>query len=108
MERGDVTGFSFGFIMRRDRWDKSVRHVLAGDLLEMSVVSWPAYETTAEVLRRAAELAAAEQPPGDDTTGDAGLGAQGGVGDEDDGQGDARARGDLLRRVRARQLLSEV
>lgn len=106
IERGDVSGFSFGFIARRDRWDGNVRHVLIGDLLEVSVVSWPAYETTAEVLMRAADLAAAGRPA-EDTTGDADLGAQAGVSD-DDGQGDARARADLLRRVKARQLLSEV
>lgn len=107
IERGDVSGFSFGFISRRDRWDSNVRHVLLGDLLEVSVVSWPAYETTAEVLMRAADLAKQAGQSADDTTGDADLGAQAGVSD-DDAQGDARARADLLRRVRARQLLSEV
>jgi HK97 family phage prohead protease len=90
MERRDVSGFSFGFIVRRDNWKGNIRHVLEADLLEVSVVSFPAYETTAEVLRRAAELAAAEQPPVNDTTGPDPAGA--GDGDDKAIDDEARAR----------------
>lgn len=104
MERRDVSGFSFGFIVRRERWEGNVRHVLEADLLEVSVVSFPAYETTAEVLRRAAELAAAEQPPVDDTTGPDPAGA--GDGEDERAEELARAREALRRRVDVRQRMA--
>ena len=47
IKRGDVTGMSFGFIVRKDDWafvdDTTVRTVLEADLFEVSPVSFPAY-----------------------------------------------------------------
>lgn len=101
MERRDVSGFSFGFIVKRHEWKGNIRHVQEAELLEVSVVSFPAYETTAEVLRRAAEFAAAEQPPVDDTTGPEPAGAGDGENQADEEL--TRARAALHDRIHYRE-----
>lgn len=61
--RGDVAGASFGFVARRDQWSKTAdgglrREVLDADLIEISVVSEPAYPQTSAATR--ARVGAAE------------------------------------------------
>jgi HK97 family phage prohead protease len=55
IERGDVSGMSFGFSVLRQEWDETVdpprRTILAVELREVSVVSEPAYEGTSIALR---------------------------------------------------------
>src|SRR3546814_4468734 len=50
IQRGDVSGMSFGFRVTHDEWDETVdppvRTVHAVELREVSVVSEPAYEGT--------------------------------------------------------------
>lgn len=49
VERGDVTGASFGFTIASEEWNVSegLRRILSvGDLFEISAVSFPAYEST--------------------------------------------------------------
>lgn len=53
--RGDITGMSFGFIVTHDEWDMTgtvdTRTIHEVELLEVSVVSEPAYEGTSIALR---------------------------------------------------------
>lgn len=55
IERGDVSGMSFGFIVRKQQWDETVapplRMIQQVDLLEVSIVSEPAYADTSIALR---------------------------------------------------------
>lgn len=55
LERGDVDGMSFGFIVRHDEWDETsdppTRTIHAIELREVSVVSEPAYADTSIALR---------------------------------------------------------
>lgn len=55
IERGDVSGMSFGFSVLRQEWDETVdppkRTILEVDLREVSIVSEPAYEGTSVALR---------------------------------------------------------
>ncbi|MCB1499719.1 MAG: HK97 family phage prohead protease [Bauldia sp.] len=55
IERGDITGMSFGFSVLRQEWDETVdppmRTILEVDLREVSIVSEPAYEGTSIALR---------------------------------------------------------
>lgn len=55
IERGDVSGMSFGFAVQRQLWDETVepplRTILAVDLREVSIVSEPAYEGATIALR---------------------------------------------------------
>lgn len=48
--RGDITGMSFGFRVLDDKWHKEdgkpVRDILDMDILEVSVVTFPAYQET--------------------------------------------------------------
>lgn len=50
--RADVRGCSFGFVVERETWDEGadnqlpLRIIERAELLEVSVVSWPAYPTT--------------------------------------------------------------
>lgn len=64
IERGDVTGMSFGFAVLRQEWDETVdpprRSILAVELSEVSIVSEPAYEGTTIALRSLEE--ARKQP----------------------------------------------
>lgn len=57
VERGDISGMSFGFRALKDQWDVStqpyVRTVLAAELREITVTSLPAYpESAVEVAKR--------------------------------------------------------
>ncbi len=55
IERGDITGMSFGFSVLRQEWDETVdppkRTILAVELDEVSIVSNPAYDGTSIALR---------------------------------------------------------
>lgn len=73
IERGDVTGSSFGFFVDDDEWvisnERVIRRIKRGRLLEVSPVTFPAYPQTSTQLRdHAAALRAqadAPTPPGD-------------------------------------------
>lgn len=55
IERGDVSGMSFGFSVLKQEWDETVdpptRTILEVDLREVSIVSEPAYDGTSIALR---------------------------------------------------------
>jgi HK97 family phage prohead protease len=55
IERGDVTGMSFGFSVLKQEWDETVdpptRTIMEVDLREVSIVSEPAYDGTSIALR---------------------------------------------------------
>lgn len=55
IERGDITGMSFGFQVLRQEWDETVdppkRTILEVRLFEVSIVSEPAYEGTSVAMR---------------------------------------------------------
>jgi len=55
LERGDISGMSFGFIVRHDEWDETsdppTRTIHAVDLREVSAVAFPAYGDTEIALR---------------------------------------------------------
>jgi len=55
LERGDISGMSFGFIVRHDEWDETsdppTRTIHAVDLREVSAVAFPAYDDTEIGLR---------------------------------------------------------
>lgn len=55
VERGDITGMSFGFTVTKQEWDETgpvpVRTILAVDLYEVSAVALPAYEDTSIAMR---------------------------------------------------------
>jgi HK97 family phage prohead protease len=57
--RGDISQMSFAFKTLRDHWtaDKRERELLAVDLFDVSVVTFPAYEQTSAELRSRANLA---------------------------------------------------
>lgn len=73
VERGDVTGSSFGFTVRRDSWTRPststelpLRTIEAIDWLrDVGPVTFPAYEETSVQARDAATAAATPQPAGD-------------------------------------------
>lgn len=57
VERGDISGMSFGFRALKDQWDSTqqpyVRTVLAAELREITVTSLPAYrETDIQIAKR--------------------------------------------------------
>jgi len=57
VERGDISGMSFGFRALKDQWDITtkpyVRTVLAAELREITVTSIPAYrETDVQIAKR--------------------------------------------------------
>lgn len=64
LERGDITGMSFGFRVTKEEWDETgdmpVRTIKAVDLYEVSAVAFPAYADT-EIALRSLEKAKAEQ-----------------------------------------------
>lgn len=66
VERGDVSGMSFGFFVRDDEWrnenKQAVRIVRDLDLFDVSVVTYPAYPQTS-VSMRAIEHAKTVVPP---------------------------------------------
>lgn len=55
IERGDLSGMSFGFIVTHDEWDETgdvpVRTIHKVDLREVSVVAFPAYDDTSIAMR---------------------------------------------------------
>lgn len=55
IERGDVSGMSFGFVVTKQMWDETgptpTRTIQAVDLREVSVVAFPAYDDTSIALR---------------------------------------------------------
>lgn len=55
IERGDVSGMSFGFSVLKQEWDETVdpptRTILEVELREVSIVSEPAYDGTSIALR---------------------------------------------------------
>lgn len=50
VERGDISGMSFGFRVTHDEWDESgetpIRTIHKVELFEVSAVAWPAYDDT--------------------------------------------------------------
>lgn len=64
IERGDVSGMSFGFRVTKEEWDETgdtpKRTILDVDLVEVSIVSMPAYDGTS-VAMRSLEAARAER-----------------------------------------------
>lgn len=70
VERGDISGMSFGFIVTKQEWDETVdppiRTIKEVELLEVSAVAFPAYDDTTIGKRaleehRAAVAAASEE-----------------------------------------------
>lgn len=55
IERGDLSGMSFGFVVTHDEWDETgkvpVRTIHKVDLREVSIVAWPAYGDTSIGMR---------------------------------------------------------
>jgi HK97 family phage prohead protease len=55
IERGDVSGMSFGFVVTKQRWDETgpvpTRTIEAVDLREVTVTAFPAYDDTSIALR---------------------------------------------------------
>lgn len=55
VERGDISGMSFGFRVTKQEWDETgdlpVRTIQEVDLFEVSAVSFPAYDDTSLALR---------------------------------------------------------
>lgn len=58
VKRGDVDGMSFGFIVKKDKWEKRsgslLRSLIDVDLLEVSIVAFPAYPAT-QISARSAQ-----------------------------------------------------
>lgn len=63
VERGDISGMSFGFRVLKQEWDETgdmpVRTILDVELYEVSAVAFPAYEDT-EIDARSIDAARAE------------------------------------------------
>ncbi|QFT31807.1 Caudovirus prohead protease [Labrenzia sp. THAF82] len=55
IERGDISGMSFGFRVTKQEWDETgevpKRTILDVDLFEVSIVSMPAYDGTSVAMR---------------------------------------------------------
>lgn len=55
LERGDISGMSFGFRVTKEEWDETgdipVRTIRGVDLFEVSAVAFPAYADTSIALR---------------------------------------------------------
>jgi len=64
LERGDISGMSFGFRVTKDEWDETrdipVRTIRSVELFEVSAVAFPAYDGT-ELAMRSLERARDEQ-----------------------------------------------
>lgn len=69
IERGDISGMSFGFRVTKDEWDESgdtpLRTIRAVELFEVSAVAFPAYDGT-ELAMRSREKASAEKAKQDE------------------------------------------
>ncbi|MEY9198683.1 HK97 family phage prohead protease [Sinorhizobium fredii] len=63
VERGDISGMSFGFRVTKQEWDETgdmpVRTIQAVELFEVSAVAFPAYDDTS-IGKRSLEAARAE------------------------------------------------
>lgn len=63
VERGDISGMSFGFRVTKQEWDETgdlpVRTILEVELYEVSAVAFPAYDDTS-LAKRSLESARAE------------------------------------------------
>lgn len=59
LERGDISGMSFGFRVTKETWDETgdmpVRTIQAVELFEVSAVAFPAYADTEIALRSLAQ-----------------------------------------------------
>lgn len=68
LARGDISGMSFGFMVRKDTWDETgpvpVRTIQAVDLFEVSAVAFPAYDDTSIALRSLDEAREAKKEIG--------------------------------------------
>lgn len=66
VERGDISGMSFGFRVTKQEWDETidppVRTIQAIELFEVSAVAWPAYDDTEIGKRSLQEWRDANQP----------------------------------------------
>jgi len=66
VERGDISGMSFGFRVTRQEWDETidppVRTIQAIELFEVSAVAFPAYDDTEIGKRSLQEWRDANQP----------------------------------------------
>lgn len=66
VERGDVSGCSFGFRTNEDRWEKRgagwLRELIAVDLQEITLTHEPAYPDTGVALRSLSRLRDGLQP----------------------------------------------
>lgn len=66
IERGDLKGMSFGFMVTKQEWDETVspprRTIFAVDLREVTVTANPAYEDTEVGMRSLQEARAARKP----------------------------------------------
>lgn len=66
VERGDISGMSFGFRVTKQEWDETVeppvRTIQKVDLMEVSAVAWPAYDDTEIGKRSLAEWRDAHPP----------------------------------------------
>lgn len=55
VQRGDLKGMSFGFIVRKDEWDETIepptRTISSVELIEVSAVGRPAYGDTSLAMR---------------------------------------------------------
>lgn len=69
IERGDVTQMSFCFRARREEWDETgeipIRTLLEVELLDVSPVTYPAYEDTEVGVRSLQDFRAAKTPAPD-------------------------------------------
>ena len=61
IERGDITGMSFGFMTRKCEWDETVeppkRTLIDVELYEVTATAFPAYEDTELAVRSARPIA---------------------------------------------------
>lgn len=60
IERGDLTGSSFGFFVTDQKWEKEdgkdIRMILGVELFDVGPVTYPAYEGTTTGIRSAGDL----------------------------------------------------
>lgn len=66
LKRGDISGMSFGFRVQKQEWDDTVepplRTITQMELIEVSVVTFPAYGDTSIALRSLEHAKAAAKP----------------------------------------------
>ncbi|WP_386692719.1 hypothetical protein O1Q79_00583 [Lonepinella sp. MS14434] len=68
VERGDISGMSFGFLVKSEQWDFDVtpcqRTIKNAELVEITVTSIPAYpESNIQIAKRSMEQAKIKQKP---------------------------------------------